>query len=128
MNDDAKEMNDDANKITCSICLCDETEMDVKIVQCSHKFHRHCIVKWIETCAEANLPFKCPFCNRLLTPTDLNQLVIIIILVHIFYIWHYYSLAPPNLGTGYKPFWGVSRGLAPPLSEKFCPRLFTYRL
>ena len=90
MNDDAnqKEMNDDANKITCSICLSDETEMDVKIVQCSHKFHRHCIVKWIETCAEANLPFKCPFCTRLLTPTDLNQLVIIIIIfsTHILYL------------------------------------------
>ena len=45
-------MNDDANEITCSICLSDETEMDVKIVQCSHKFHRHFIVKWIETCAK----------------------------------------------------------------------------
>ena len=86
MNDDAKEMNDDANKITCSICLCDETEMDVKIVQCSHKFHRNCIVKWIETCAEANLPFKCPYCTQLLTPTDLNQLVIIIISTHILYL------------------------------------------
>ena len=74
MNDSEKE-----NGIICSICLCDETEMDmdVELGLCPHKFHRQCITKWFETCAEANRPFTCPCCARLITPADLNQMVII---------------------------------------------------
>lgn len=60
----------------CSICLCDETEVDVELVHCSHEFHRHCISRWIATCAETKRPPTCPYCTQLIMPKDLKQLVI----------------------------------------------------
>ena len=56
-------------EIICSICH--EVEIDVAFGVCAHKFHRQCILRWLQICKEANRALVCPYCVRSVTETDL---------------------------------------------------------
>ena len=50
----------------CAICFEDINSDDSRILQCKHKFHRHCIGTWFATQDASALSLTCPYCRRAL--------------------------------------------------------------
>ena len=52
------------SEITCGVCLDEVNSSEICQVNCSHPFHLHCILQWMQ---EINARNKCPMCRTTIT-------------------------------------------------------------
>lgn len=65
----------DFSDFECSICFEREIEdtnnkLSLSELQCTHTFHTHCILNWVETSYNDINPIKCPLCRQSLIKCD----------------------------------------------------------